>query len=68
MGLSTDTDRAGRGAYQGTFDNLPAVAANWGGPGSLEVSKRDSNLQEGHERGSRELRPACLTTVSRKGI
>ena len=52
---SKGTKQASGSAHQATFKDSPALLANWGGPGWLEVSTSDSSLQERQEGESREL-------------
>lgn len=49
----------------GIFNNL---LTNWGGLSRQEVSKYDSNLQEGQEGGSRELQACQSERGSRQVI
>jgi len=49
-----------------TFSKLSAVLDNWGGLSCLQVSKCDSNLQEGWEIGSRKILSCCCDLSTRE--
>lgn len=60
---SKGTEGSDRTALQDTFNHLPAVLANSGGPTRTEVTECDSSLEEGQGGGSGELQ-VCQSELS----